>query len=267
MNLELQPLFAASIIPIWAAQNEKPVQCGTGTLLRVADKRFLITAEHVTQITTRHKLQLYIADGVQGASNVALEGRLDRTTQFDVSVWELGDDIAQQLPNRTFLTTASFDRTNNRPTEGWYFVHGYPNELSSVDETASRAIAKTHTYGTIPYDGPTDNLENFNDEAHLLLAYTRDGLVTDTGETAIGPNELGGISGSSIWHAYCPGIPASNWTVDDAKIVAVQTGIYKSRNAIKSTRWWVVDRILRDRHPDLVDALNISAPSHRRSRM
>ena len=86
MSESLLPTFATSVIPIWSSQFDLPVQVGTGTLLRVDDKRFLITAEHVTALASKHGFQLYISDGVPGAPNIPLEGRLDRTVQYDVAV-------------------------------------------------------------------------------------------------------------------------------------------------------------------------------------
>lgn len=62
MAESMRSIFAASVIPIWSAQNNRPVQVGTGTLVRVGEHRFLITAEHVTAIASKHGFPLYISD-------------------------------------------------------------------------------------------------------------------------------------------------------------------------------------------------------------
>src|SRR5437867_3693146 len=47
MDEEMRPLLAASVLPIYAERDGVPVACGTGTLFRIADVSFLVTASHV----------------------------------------------------------------------------------------------------------------------------------------------------------------------------------------------------------------------------
>ena len=263
MAESMRPTFAASVLPIWSSHADLPIQVGTGTLLRVGDRRFLVTAEHVTALATQHDYPLYISDALPGAANLQLEGPLKKSKRFDVSVLELRADIVARLPNRVFLTTGSFERTEARPKDGWYIVHGYPHESSKVDNAQMKGTATSFTYGTHPYRGDTSNLENYDAEVHFLLAYSRQGADSVTGEIATGPSNLEGISGSSIWHTIYPGVKSSNWTPDDAKVVGVQTCLYRKSGAIRFTKWWVVNQIIRDSYPDLAYALDIWSPSHR----
>lgn len=66
MGETLLPLFTKCVIPIFGEQNGAAIQCGTGTLFRVADVSFLVTASHVADIKTKHGIRLYISDGSPG---------------------------------------------------------------------------------------------------------------------------------------------------------------------------------------------------------
>ena len=59
-----------------------------------------------------------------------------------------------------------------------------------------------------------------------------------------GGHWLCGISGCSIWQAYYPGCSIAGWHVDDAVIVAVQTGTYGKGTIVKGTYWGVVNHII-----------------------
>ena len=141
-------------------------------------------------------------------------------------------------------------------------MHGYPHESSHIDAREMKASATSLTYGTDPFDGDTSNLENYDPEAHFLLSYS-DGKDLASGETAQGPTKLEGISGCSVWHTFYKGLKAADWNPDDAKIVGVETCVYSKVGAIRFTKWWVVNQILRTKYPELSAALDIISPSHR----
>jgi hypothetical protein len=50
------------------------------------------------------------------------------------------------------------------------------------------------------------------------------------------------------------------WVTDDARVVGVQTHVYPTTGIIRGTRWWVVDRIIRDNWPELAPALALEVP-------
>ncbi len=107
MGETLLPLFTKCVIPIFGEQNGAAIQCGTGTLFRVADVSFMVTASHVADIKTKHGIRLYISDGSPGANGIALEGKLHSERSFDVALLELPKKLVEQLQNRTFSDRAS----------------------------------------------------------------------------------------------------------------------------------------------------------------
>jgi hypothetical protein len=262
-GLGAHAVFSNCVVPIFGDKNRAAIQCGTGTLFRVADVSFLVTASHVTDIKTKHGIQLYICDGRPYAPGIPLEGTLHFESNLDVAVLELPEAIVQQLPNRTFLIVHHGDRANQRIGKGWYYIYGYPNCWSQPALEGETATAKTFTYGTVLYTGETDTFGDYNPEAHFLLELPKNGSIDKDGAPAELPKTLHGVSGASLWQAYYEGLPSVSWCVDDAMIVGVQTGTFKDGTVIKGTRWWAVNAIICKNYPKLEKPLSIITPCKR----
>lgn len=263
MDAALLPLLTKCVVPIYADQLSIPVQCGTGTLFRVADYSFLVSACHVTNIA-RQGIQLYIADAILKAPSIPLEGNLHSENNLDVSVWELAPQVVSKLPNRNFLTIHQADRADLRVTRGWYYVHGYPNCWSDPRPEEQKTTVKAFTYGTVPYQGETSTFKGYNPNIHVLLTAPEEGNVDSQGVETEMPASLHGISGCSIWQAYYEGLSSRSWTVDDAVVVAVQTGVYRNGTVVRGTRWWIIEKILSKNYPDLEGPLSLMTPFSRK---
>ena len=263
MDAALMPLFTKCVVPIYGELKGIPIQCGTGTLFRVADYYFLVSACHVTNLA-RRGVQLYISDSIPEAPGIPLEGNLHSENNLDVSVWQLAPQVVSELPNRKFLTIHQADRADLRVTRGWYYVHGYPNCWSDPRPEEQKTTVKAFTYGTVLYQGDTSTFEGYNPEIHVLLTAPKEGNIDSHGAETEMPASLKGISGCSIWQAYYEGLPSRSWTVDDAVVVAVQTGVYRGGTVVRGTRWWIIEKILSKNYPDLEGPLSLMTPSMRR---
>jgi hypothetical protein len=124
-------------------------------------------------------------------------------------------------------------------------------------------VVKPFTYGTVLYDGKTNTFEGYDPEVHILLTVSKSRNVDTRGAEAELPRSLEGISGSSLWQAYYQGLSSSLWTVDDAMVVAVETGTFKGGTVVKGTRWWVVNKIICKNYPELDGPLSIITPHKR----
>jgi len=266
MDNELIPFFRKCVVPIYAEQYDSPVQCGTGTLLRVSNVSLLVTASHIADIRAIHHYQLYITDTPQGSKPVALEGDLHQERNLDVAVWRLADRVVAELPKRRFLTVHHGDRSRSRLGKGWYYVHGYPNCWSNPQPQDQKITVEPFTYGTILYDGPTGTFLKYDPESHVLLTAPKNDNVDTHGSEAKMPTSLEGISGCSLWQAYYEGLDSSSWIIDDATIVAVQTGTYRKGTVVKGTCWCFVNEIIRRAYPELEQPLSIITPHKRVSR-
>lgn len=263
MDKDLMPVFKKCVLPIYAHYKDGLVQCGTGTLFRVADRSFLVSASHVTDLGAKRGIQLYITNSVPGSSEVALEGALHSERNLDVSVWELPSTVVNALPDREFLSIHRADRADLRITPGWYHIHGYPNCWSDPRPDERKIVVKPFTYGTILYSGDTTSFAGYDSRIHILLEVTKQRNVDSEGAETEMPHSLRGISGCSIWQSYYQGLPSKQWTADDAIVVAVQTGVYQNGAVVRGTRWWVIEQIISKNYPDLRGPMEIVTPYKR----
>ena len=119
---------------------------------------------------------------------------------------------------------------------------------------------KNFTYGTVLYEGDTSMFSGYDANKHVLVEVPKDRSTDPQDAEQELPHSLNGISGSSVWQAYREGSSGRDWTLDDAMIVAVQTGTFRNGTVIKGTRWWIVDVIIREKYPSLGAALSLAIP-------
>jgi len=261
MQAALHPLFLSCVVPISCSRDGVFGVCGTGTLFRVANKSFLVTASHVYDEAEKRGFQLAICDLVPTTPAIPLHGRIQGHDHYDVAIWELPQDVVDGLPNRSFLTVHHADREGRRQSQGGYCVHGFPVAFSSVDLGNELVKANPFTFWAGTYQADTSNFTNYDPKIHILLHTPREGVHwAGEGPPPI-PDTLHGMSGCSIWQAYYEGLSVKHWTPNDAVVVAVQTGVYKNGTIVKGTRWWVVDRIIRECYPELAGPLSLVLPT------
>lgn len=168
--------------------------CGSGILLTVDDRFFVVSAAHVIQGESRNTFVLL------GEYEVTLAGNwcYTRSTTIDLAVLELNDSpqIAELQQQYRFLTLADLS-VRQKHLNDLYLVVGYP-------------AAKTKVYGGLAharaYPLQAQEAAGFDFAAHQLQRGSH--LVLDaTGNvvSASNPNphkrpKLEGISGGGVWH-------------------------------------------------------------------
>jgi len=262
MHAALQPLLLRSVVPISYSGHGTLGIMGTGTLFRVADKSFLVTASHVVDTAEEQGLELAICDLAPTSPSIPLHGRIQGHKSYDVAVWELPPDVVNAIRNRTFLTVHHADRENRRPSRGWYCALGFPSFFASTDlENNKLRVNHPFTFGAEAYQGDTNDLPGYDPRFHILLHTPPEDVRWAVEGPPPIPTRFDGLSGCSIWQAYYEGLLSKHWTTDDAVVVAVQTGVYKNGTIVKGTRWWVVDRIIRECYPELAGPLSLVLPT------
>jgi len=258
---QLAPRLETCTLPIFALQDDAPIQCGTGTLFAVADHSFLTTARHIADLPVEHKLDLYICDRSSGSRPWHLHGNahLAIEDKYDVALWRLPKAISEDLASHSFLRLSDIHWREGPLRQGVFLWHGYPSCWSLTDRQRERVSVKPFTYLSCLYKGRADNFEHYDPKTHILLQYhsEEDGNTALNRGTVSMPQELQGISGCSIWQVHKRGDDPGAWGPDDAKIVAIQTGLQKSGSVVKGTRWWVIYRILREKYPQLRDPMRM----------
>lgn len=266
-----------STVVIVRAEQQAVIQVGTGTLFRIADKSFVITAAHVT----RAAAELNQTIGVSGGETnfVALsepaicsdDRRLSFTEDsFDVAVMPLTHEQTSRLEGSTFLRfdDVSFDSVDK---ENFLCILGFPHMWSSRStEQLPTMTSKAFQFTTDVYSGDTSDLGNYSEQFHLLLngsnchLYDKQGnpiqFQTSESHLAMFPSDLSGISGCSVWNIADSRKPLSGWDSNQGKLIAVQTGTYRKGQIIKSTRWIGVSTLLHEAFPELRGAMGLLRP-------
>jgi hypothetical protein len=220
-------------VALYACQGERICVNGTGVLVQVGEKYFLVTAAHVLDFTIFHDIPYALLDpGPDGGfahldalacwtspippSRDANERRMRRDDPFDVGYLELPEDLANRLKVvYKFVTLREMD-LKARPRPGFYLVHGFPAFLSSVDDKAGTITAEPMRYVTLLAD---DTEDGFNPLVDIRLQYPEVGVSPDQKDVHM-PTP-GGISGCGIWR-IAEIKPASQWKSEDIKLVGIE---------------------------------------------
>lgn len=256
--------------PIVTDYKGKVLHFGTGTLFCVADYYFLVTAAHVFKKAKEYKLPLGIGgsnDGyliaLKGNSVVSSEGQYGSSGDpFDVGIHPLSKDIVTRLrQEKTFIHIDDIDFGVQSPT-AVYTLFGFPGVWSTPSTSDKETVKyKALQYTTYQYDRNTSIISEYQARFHLLLdgqldqAFDFNALPIQSADLDGVPSpvteDLGGISGCSVWKIGDFNIPTNKWKIEKSKLVAVQTGAYYKVKVIKATRWIAVSTLIYQSFPEL----------------
>jgi hypothetical protein len=266
-------LTIKSTVALVASKHHMLRQIGTGTLLAVAEHRFVVTAAHVVRKASESEATLGFS-GTKDGRFVATVEKWFLTTEFendsdrhDVAIYELTPEQSCRFDDANFVRIADVAFPQDMSNK-YCVVTGFPSmwsiELGPSDETMKSKLLQ---YGTYSLEGSTAALDGFDPERHflleaspsLLLDHTGRGVSfrTRTGHPASMPTDLQGVSGCSVWVVGDLRRSVDSWSKDAAKLVGVETGIYGRRSAIKVTRWNSVTTLLYNAVPQIRPVLEM----------
>jgi hypothetical protein len=231
-------------------------QWGTGTLFKIGDRRFIITAAHVMQSMSKSEGDPLISDHTPHSAVVPLYD--SRAVMFgnewgDCAVVEVQPSIVEHVPNRRWITMLDFAYPPPTPND-LYYVCGYPSQLTET--TASGDLSQA-AMGFLTFRIGHDGLAGFDDTLHFAFRGPN-GTEKSTDGVLI-PSSLKGISGSSVWRVYS-GEPESSWKSECIKIIGIQTGVYERKKAIKATVWGAVLQLLWKYFEELRPSIRLHLP-------
>ena len=271
MSASIPDAVAASSVAIVVANRPFVRHLGSGTLLAVADRRFVVTAAHVIRAAQT-------TVGISGGSDnnfIATAGKWhlsapsneDKDDPFDVAVYPLEKSQTARLEGHTFLRIGdvSFESDLSR---AFFVVSGFPSIWSTETREADDPMKlRPLQYSTCAYGGSTVALQGYDARYHVLLDAEPERIFdssgsamefrTRSGYAAQMPQDLQGISGCSVWMIGDLSIPCNHWRPDHARLVAVETGVFPGRAAIKATRWNAVTTLLYSAFTDLHSTIEL----------
>ena len=266
-----------STVAIVIVIDQNLYQFGSGILLRIADESFVITAGHV--IKDAHKDNKTLGITATNESFIAVPGEWICSSEgqyntekdpFDIAIYNLPKNVVHKLDGKTFLNLSDIDFEIQSKT-AVYTLFGYPAIWSRPSMSNSEKLQlKPFQYTTITFDRDTRSLTEFQERFHILLdaqleyCSSEDGSQATfkdiNGNSASFPRGLGGISGCSVWRIGDWNVPLEGWSRNQPKIVAVQTGVYHTSQAIKTTKWVAVSTLIHETFPELRPAMKLLWP-------
>jgi hypothetical protein len=264
------PVVVDSVVAIVQATGPVVRQFGTGILLKVADRAFVITAGHVA--TRAHAMQTSV--GITGATDrkfIALTEPFIATVgehnPYDLAICPLTDSQCARLGFDSFVRLDNAGHV--APDRSFYFViTGFPQIWAAASTSPSEGVkVKALQFGGNNYKGSPIGLKHYSENHHLLLQASEENALNELGTELVFrdrngmranfPGDIEGVSGCSVWSIGDLSAPPSEWQHDSARIVGVLTGVYPNARVIKATRWIGVVTLLYLAYPELRPALEL----------
>jgi hypothetical protein len=239
---------------------------GSGTLFAIADRRFVVTAKHVVSQAMEMESGLLVAN--QHTHTISLGGRWissEDKALDDIAVFPLGDTELISLGEVDFARAGHYER-RTEDVPGLFVQLGFPRIRSNSTSLPTELMNLTlQRIRGVAYNRATEGLNNFDRQRHFLIdaseAHMRDdshnptSMRTLSGYRVPAVDGIPGMSGGGIWRLGNPNLPLMSWRPDHARLVGVQTSVYKDAAAIKVTKWSRVMELLAGAFPDLRNAL------------
>jgi hypothetical protein len=262
-------------VPIVISHEGAVHHFGTGTLFRVADYFFLVTAAHVIKQACEHGTTIGIGSAdnghfiaLGGETLVTSDGQYGTAADpLDIALHRFSTSAVDRLTNKRFLVFDDIEFDPQSAT-GVYTIFGFPAVWSSSSKSVDEKVMyKALQYTTYRFDRDTSRLEEYQERLHLLLDGQLDQATNEDatpvefcdreGVRVAFPRGLSGISGCSVWRIGDLATPLEKWRREKSKLVAVQTSVYHAKRAIKATRWIAVSTLIHDAFPELRPAMGL----------
>lgn len=266
-------LCEKSTVAILRIQGSATVPLGTGTLLRIADRCFVVTAAHVV----RHAYEWASGLAVTGDAGKIVEtpshwlcSPMDSAEPDkglgDVAVYALTESQTQELEGKEFVRLGDVGLESDL-NKGLFRLVGYPQMFCepSSDET-QKVLLGSLTFATTVHRGKP-RITDYDPDVHFLLDAIDQNLVDRQGQKASlhGRQQavvkltdgLPGISGCGVWRIGNSRTALEEWKQEDAALVGVAISTYSESEVIKVTRWKFVGKLIYAGFPDMRGPLKL----------
>jgi hypothetical protein len=263
-----QPLVTKHTVCIYAHQ-ESLKTAGTGVLLRVAAKHFLVSAAHVMDLNFYHQLQFYASISTTPAPPIPLlfehrhssarptnlslkDSALRDDDPLDISIAELKQETVEKLQQRyRFLQVGDLDPSPLTKGAGVY-VFGFPEALTQPAGVNTELESFPLGYVTTPLQDRTEVRDKWKD---ILLPYPKAscdeaGIPTDAPAPA-------GLSGCGIWRISQPPKRPCDMPTSAMRLVGIQhRWRSKSRYLVGTSAARIIE-LLGHAYPELHPSLQL----------
>lgn len=214
----LQQKARSYTIPIYKMESDVPCLEGSGLLICIGIRKFIVTAAHVIDLLITQPDSVAFAIPVDKSfmkisgfvySSIPPDG--DRTKDIlDIAIISIDDEY--EIPLRKagfdFLTIGQIGLEHQIVMDTHYFLLGYPETKTKTKYGPKIIKSVAIAYLTkVMSDFQIDerNVKGISGKTHIVVNYIRKNVKTMGGENATLPI-LNGISGGGIWH-FVPNPP------------------------------------------------------------
>ncbi|MBN8995422.1 MAG: trypsin-like peptidase domain-containing protein [Rhizobiales bacterium] len=247
----IQGFILKSTIPILVERKEgKPDPVGTGTLLTINGRHFIITARHLFADDWSALEHLAVPDALDGDTYTRILNLVCSTPKngdVDIAILEVTnpESVREIKANWNFLTLENVD-VSASATNVW--IVGYPGKNYSI--VGKRLVAEPVTVLTERLrETPKAARQPVHQGLDLFYAYGKSAHLLGKGDAPT--PELQGMSGTAIWDVSSQPHPGELWLPERfAKMIGVQVAFLHGDYA-RAKSWLAVARSLAKIDPEL----------------
>ena len=223
-------------------------QGGTGVLLTVGGRHFILTAAHVLDVHAERRLPMFIMPEHKGARLVSLDGaviyrsempvsrnRLD--DPMDVGFLEVTPNIASELTSsKTFLTLDGVDIKDPFYAKSWYMTVGYPYEVNKSDQKRRKHDSTLFAYASWPYCGERGEPSSYRPGFDLFVHFARDDSTEGDEKVLAYVPKPPGVSGCGMWRLASADKPIEDWSPAHIRLAGIQHSWFDDIDALRGVR-------------------------------
>ena len=269
------PVTIAAAVPFYANQDGRVTACGSGVLLAVGERRFILTAAHVLDFQEVMGLPLAVGGAGEGVFLEPLDTlkiyrspysldlqieenysdlRKQESDPIDTGIAEITPRMAEVLQQgKRFATLQEVD-VEKPHTPGAFLIAGYPLKRSRVDPTERTA---TYEGGWFVTDFAAPPIRE--DRLALHFHYPSSGINLRGEEQAVDHPE--GISGCGVWRIgdlRSIQMRGGNWNVDHVKLIGIEHGWFQSLRRVHVTPIHIAIQMIYKGYPDLQKVMDLN---------
>lgn len=252
LSIEIAKVIADHTIQFFKSDdNGEPTPYGSGVLIELDNKFFMVTASHVIAenpkdlftILPNKRLRL---GGTLLTAPLPDSGKRE-DDKIDIAIMELAESVVQDLSHSfKFIQSSNIDINHKVAYEFKYLLLGYPETKTKKVWNKPEIVAKIFHFMSLPdlnFDFLKFGFEHFT---HIAIQFEGKGVSWKTGKKKASPI-LNGISGSGLW--YFKNFPAEK-SIETYQLVGIVIEqVYKrDHKAIIATKIGFVTEIIRQRY-------------------
>jgi hypothetical protein len=256
-------------------KDDVPWQNGTGVLLRVGHRHFILTAAHVAdEIKAQHdaKNPTFIVGGgmvdrvpIPLDRIVVLSSPLGGTKRlwdelYDIAAIEISPFVLENLAGHSaFLDLQQLDLAVDQSERSQFYIFGFPAASNEPDNERRALTTTAFPIYTKLFQGDLSELLFF--DAAIGLVFNFDPQAGGGEGSTRKAMPLGGISGCGIWRIGSGDVPFMELEPGETKLVAIEHKEVSSSKAIIGTRIKFALQMIHCDYPDLREAFASVFPS------